>query len=164
MVAAISAWRRTCGSWRSKRGPYVSGGAPQAPAAEIREDLTRRVVPGRTGDAAARMRAGTAHVQPAERTAVVAVTEHRARAEQLIEAQRAVEDVPADQPEGALQVERTHDLASEHRRLEVGRVSVDGLDHEVGHRLAMRVPGLPVGERRRHVLTEQARDVASRRR
>ena len=61
--------------------------------------------------------------RPAERTAVVAVAEHRARGEQLIETQRAVDDVPADEAEGALEVERTHDLPTEHGRLEVRRVA-----------------------------------------
>src|SRR5579863_143886 len=117
MVAAMSAWRRCSGSWRSKRGlcaarAMPSGGAPQAAAAEVGEDLARRVVAGRAGDAAARMGARTAHVQTAQRPAVVAVTEHRARGEQLVEAQRAVEDVPAEQSERAFQVERTHDLAA----------------------------------------------------
>jgi len=52
------------------------------------------------------MRAGAAHVKPLQRSAVIAVAEHRARREQLIEAQGAVGDVAADQPEGALQIER----------------------------------------------------------
>jgi hypothetical protein len=45
------------------------------------------------------MRAGAAEVEARHRTAVVAVAERRARGEQLVERQRAVEDVAADQAE-----------------------------------------------------------------
>src|ERR1700733_10146585 len=98
MVALISAWRRTCGSWRSKRGlraaRAMSGDAAQPPAAEVGKDFPRRVVSGRAGHAAARMGAGATHVQSLQRPAVVAVAEHGARREQLVEAQLAVEDIP----------------------------------------------------------------------
>ena len=73
-------------------------------------------------------------------------------------------DVPADEPESALEVERAHDLAAEHRRLEVRCVGVDGVDHQVRYFLAMRVPGAAVRELRGDVLAEEARDVLSLRR
>src|SRR5262249_20576824 len=143
MVAAISSRRRCSGSWRSKRGlaaparvlcvvltrrdvgrgslrgAVASCDPPQAAVAEGTEDLARGVVSGSPGYAATRMRAGAAHVQALQRPAVVAVAEHRARGEQLIEAEGAVEDVAAGQAEGALEVERTHDLTSEHGGLEI---------------------------------------------
>src|SRR4029077_19539051 len=146
MVASTSAWRRRCGSWRSKRGwrarparrrgggqqpPPAPPPPPQSPAAKIAQDLARRVVTRSPRHAPARMRAGAAHVEPLQRSAVVAVAEHRARAEQLIEAQGAVRDVATDEPEGALQIERTHDLTAEYRRLEVGSVGVDRVDHQI---------------------------------
>ena len=77
---------------------------------------------------------------PCERSAVIAVPEHRPRREQLIEAQRAVEDVAADEAEGALEIERAHDLPAEHRGLEIRRMAVDQIDHEVGDLLAVRRP------------------------
>src|SRR5271156_3016664 len=101
MVAATNAWRRCAGSWRTKRGfaagsnfsagltdtcalrsprgPAASCHPSQSPATKVGDDLARRVVAGRAGDTAPRVRAGAAHVQARERTAVVAVAEHRAR-------------------------------------------------------------------------------------
>ena len=64
-----------------------------------------------------------AHVEAGQRAAIVAVAEHRARGEQLIERQRAVKDVAADQAEGAFEIERAQDLPAEHRGLEVRRVA-----------------------------------------
>ena len=87
------------------------------------------------------MRAGAAHVETGERPAVVRMPEHRTRGEHLPEIERAVEDVAADQPEGAFEIERREDLSPEHRTLEVRRVSVDRVDHQVGDRLAMFIPG-----------------------
>ena len=65
----------------------------------IPQDHLRRVVAGRTGDAAAGMRAGAAKIKSAQRTAIIRMTQHRPRREQLIERQRAVEDIAADQAE-----------------------------------------------------------------
>src|SRR6266700_7849750 len=73
---------------------------------QVPEDLPRRVVARRSGDAAAGMRTGSAQVQPAHRRAVVGVAEHGPRRKELVERQRAVEDIPADHAELALEVER----------------------------------------------------------
>src|SRR5580704_10872333 len=88
-------------------------------AAEIRDDLACRVMARGPGDAATGVRPGAAHVESAKRPAIVAIAEHGARREQLIEAQYPMHDVAVHQAEGALEVERTHDLAPEHARLEV---------------------------------------------
>src|ERR1700686_5396752 len=117
MVASMSAWRSCCGRWRLKTGlraptpplPTSAPPPPPPPAAKVAEDLARRVVTRGAAHAAPGMGAGAAHVKPLQRSAVIAVAEHRARREQLIEAQGAVGNVAADEPEGALQIERTHD-------------------------------------------------------
>src|SRR5690606_9707983 len=82
---------------------------------QIRDYRARRVVARCAGHAAARMGAGTAQVQARQRAAIVRLAEYRPRAEQLIEAQRAVEDVAADEAEVAFEIERALDLAAEHR-------------------------------------------------
>jgi hypothetical protein len=48
--------------------------------------------------------------------------------------------------------------------LEVRRVAVDGIDHQVGHVFAVLVPARPIGQLRRHVLAEQAGHVLAGRR
>ena len=46
----------------------------------------------------------------------------------------------ADKAESALKIKRRHDLATEDGALEIRRVAVDRVDHQVGHRLAVIVP------------------------
>ncbi len=97
-------------------------------------------MPRRTGDATAGMRTRTAQIQARQRAAIAALTEHRPRAEQLIEGQRAVHDVAADQAEVAFEVERRLDLAADDEVLEPWRELVHGRDHQIGDFLAMIVP------------------------
>ena len=110
------------------------------------------------------MGAGAAMVEAGEGAAVVGVAEHRAGGEQLVERQRAVEDVAADEPEDAFEVERRERLAGDDAVLEAGGVALDGGDHEVGDLLAMIVPGPSLRKLRRDVLAEQARDMRALRR
>src|ERR1700686_2990222 len=101
------------------------------------------------------MRARSAPIQPLERAAVIAVPQHRPRREQLVQAQGAMENVAADEPEGPLQIERTHNLPPEHRGLEIRRMSIDKIDHDIGNFLAMCVPRRVVRQNWRHMLAEQ---------
>ena len=112
---------------------------------EIPQHFARRIVARRAGHAAARMRARAAHVEARQRPAIVRMAEHRAGREHLPEIERAVKDVAADQAEGALEIERRHDLPAEHRAFEIRRMAVDRRDHQVGDRLAMVVPDDPSG-------------------
>src|SRR5437868_10520983 len=73
---------------------------------QIAQHFPRAVVAGRAGDAAARMGARAAQVEPLERSAIVRVAQHRSRRPELIERKLAVEDVAADQAEVALEVRR----------------------------------------------------------
>src|ERR1700733_15142936 len=114
---------RTMNTSRARESRYsfqYAGSSPfHAPAPEVGDDFARGIVAGCSGHAAARMRARSAHVQPRQGSAIVAVAQHRPCREHLVQAQGAVENVAADQPEGALEVERAHDLPSEHRSLEI---------------------------------------------
>src|SRR4029077_20143873 len=127
--------------------------------AVIAQDYPRRVVAGRAGDAAAGMGAAAAMVKPLHGAAIVGVAEHRAGREELIECQRAMKDVAAEQSELPLQVERGENLPPQHACRKAGGVSVDGCDHEIGDFLAMIVPRPSFGKLRRHMLAKQARDM-----
>src|SRR5712671_2021513 len=89
---------------------------------EVPQDLARAVVARRAGHAAARMRARAAEIESLDRAAVVGVAQKRARRPELIEGERAVEDIAAHQAEIALEVggrERGmgHDAAPEAGRM-----------------------------------------------
>src|SRR5579862_4217227 len=126
------------------RNSAPSGGAPQPALSKVQNDLARRIVSGRSRHATPRMRAGPAHVQSGERPAIVTVPEHGPCGEHLIKTQHTVEDVTADEPEGALEIERAHDLTTDHRRLEIGCIRIHRLDHQIRDGLAMYVPGCAV--------------------
>src|SRR5260221_121027 len=86
------------------------------------------------------MRARAAEVETFYRRAVVGIAEHRPGREQLVERERAVKDVPADEAELALEVERRKYLAREDARLEIRRVTVHRFDDGVGGGFALVVP------------------------
>ena len=106
----------------------------------VAKDFPRRIVARRAGDAAARMRARAAHVEAGDRRAVIGMAEHRAGRKNLVERQRAMKDVAAEKAEGAFEIERRKHLPPEHRGLEVRRIGIDRLDHQVGDRLRVIVP------------------------
>src|SRR5262245_46411539 len=124
---------------------------------EITQDLSGGVASGQPRDAAAWMRPGPAQVKIWNRHAVIGVAQHRPRAEQLVEAELAMEDVAVDEAEATLQIERGEDLTAEHAGLEVGRVLVHRRNHQIGKLLPRRIPTAPIGKLRGHVLHEQAR-------
>ena len=129
-----------------------------------RAGFRARLVPWHAGDAAAGMRTRAAHVETLQRTAIVAVAEDRPRREQLVERERAVEDVAADQAELALEIERRQHPATDDARGEIRRVAVHRRDHQVGDLVPRGVPRHAVGQRRIGMLAKQARDVLARRR
>ncbi len=83
--------------------------------------VLRRVVGGGAGDAAAGVGARAAMVEALQRPAIIGVAQHRPRREQLIERQRAVKDVAAEQAELPLEVERRQHLAADHARRKARR-------------------------------------------
>src|SRR5690606_36877652 len=102
-----------------------------APPSEIPQDLPRGSVAGCAGDAATGMGAGSAHIEAGDRPAVIRVAKHGPRGKNLSEIERAVENVAADQAESPFEIERAEDLPPDHRRLEVGRIGIDRVDHQV---------------------------------
>src|SRR5882724_7210094 len=76
-----------------KRSTGLSMICEQRPV--IAQKRLRGVVAGGAGDAAAGMRAGAAMIEALQGAAIVGMAQHRPCREQLIERQRAVEDIPA---------------------------------------------------------------------
>src|ERR1700744_609589 len=159
---------RTIGPWthagaayspRPRNSRVFLSYAARSAAAKIREDFTRGVMSGSPRDTATRMGSGATHVQTLQRSAVVLISEHRARREHLIERQCAVKYVAADETEGALEIQRALDLAPEHGGFEIRGVLVDGLDHQIRDLVAVRVPGLAIRKLRSNMLAEEARHV-----
>src|SRR5271155_4522326 len=89
--------------------------------------------------------------------------EHRPRREQLIERQRAVKNIAAEQAKLALQIERRQDLPPDHACRKTRRIFIHRRDHEIGYFIAMVVPGSAAGQLWRDMLAEQAGDMLARR-
>ena len=96
-------------------------------------------MPRRARHPAAGMSARTAKIEPGNRHPVISMTQNRPGAEQLIQRQPPVEDVAADQAEASFQIARPQRQPPDHRGLEARRVGLDRFDHQIGHRVAMRV-------------------------
>src|SRR5260221_12267159 len=90
------------------------------------------------------------------------MTQHRPSAEELVQCELAVEDVPADQAEFALEVERRQHPASGDGRAEIGRETRHLIDDRIASVLALVVPAAPAGKRVTKVLAKDARDMGSR--
>src|SRR5262245_53652909 len=137
------------------------GARSTSSAPPVREDLARRVVARRAGDAAPRMCAGAAEVEPVHRRAVARPARDRAHEEELVQHQVAVEDVPLGEPGGALQVERSEHVPGLDRARDVRRVTADRLDDLVAEAIASLVPA-PLREAVGDVLHEAGHDVLAR--
>src|SRR5205085_11543375 len=94
-----------------------------------------------------------------ERHAISSSSDHRTRAEQLVEAHLAVENVAANQAEAALQVERRMDLPADHRLGKAGRMAVHHCDDRISSLIALLVPGSPSAKVVTEMLAEQTGDV-----
>src|SRR3982074_115661 len=90
------------------RGTVIGASAKQRPV--IPQDYARGVVAGGAGDAAAGMRAGAAMVEALQGAPIVGMAEDRARREQLVQRQRTMKNIAAEQPELAFQIERRQNL------------------------------------------------------
>src|SRR5579859_4465374 len=123
-----SGWPRRCSCAPTiPSPPRILARALQPPPLEVGEDFGRGIVSRRAGHAAAGMGSRTAHIEAGHRRAVIGMAQHRPRREQLVQVELAMEDVAADQAEGAFEVERAVDLHAQHRLLEVRRIFVDGI-------------------------------------
>src|SRR5216683_621275 len=83
----------------------------------------------------------SAMVEALQGSAIVRVAEHRPRREQLVQRQRAMKNIAAEQAELALEIERRQNLPADHACREARRIFIHGRDHEIGDLLAMVVPG-----------------------
>ena len=104
-----------------------------APPLQICGNHLGGVVTRRAGDAAARMRAGAAHIKPGNGTAIVRMAQHRARREQSDRG--SARRGRCRRRSGRTSRSRSSGLMicrAEHRGLEVRRIGVDRLDHQVG--------------------------------
>src|SRR3982751_2754747 len=125
------------------------------PEAAVAKHRMRGVVPRSTRDSAAGVGARAAKVEALERHAVIGRTDHGTGAEQLVEAHLAVENVAADQPKAALEVERRVDLASKHRFGEARCVAIHRRDDRIGGSLALIIPAAPLAEVIAEMLAEE---------
>src|SRR6476661_1039594 len=132
---------------------------PPLPRPAIGEESMRRVVPGRAGHAAAGMRAGTAEVETFQGHPIIRRADHRPGAEQLIEPHLAMEDVSADEPEPALEIERRVDLAAEYRGGKAGRAAPDARNNCICRLFALPPPAPPPPEVEAEMLAEERRNM-----
>ena len=86
------------------------------------------------------MRRRAAHVEAADRRAVLRPARRRPQEEELLERELALEDVALRQPEHALDVERRQHLPVQDPLADVRRVDGDRVDDGVAERLALVVP------------------------
>ncbi len=114
------------------RGDKPRSVASSCAPTRVAQDFTRGVVPRHAGDATAGMRARTAHVQPLERSPIVAVAEDRSCRKQLVERQRAMKDVATGKAEFALEVKRGKHAARDDACAEAGRVTGNSVEHQIG--------------------------------
>src|SRR5712691_14175 len=110
-------------------------------APEIARNLFRRERPGSAVESGSGMRARATHIKVADRRRIACKTEQRARDEQLIERELAVEDVTAGQAVRALEIQRCDHLARHDRRFEAGRIACDRASRGVAEAIALGVPG-----------------------
>src|SRR3954470_6261690 len=139
------------------------GGKAAKVSSRLAEYAKRRVAPGRTHDAAAGMRCRSAHPQILNRRLVLRPPRHRARKEQLLERQLALEDVAFRQTELAFEIEWRHHLPMQNDVADVRCILGDRLDHRVAERLALVVPS-PRRQLVRRVLHEARQNVFAWRR
>src|SRR5688572_2053272 len=151
--------RRAPGSGRAPAARRAARSTPPLPWPAVGEHRARRIMAGGAGDSSARVSARSAQVQAFERHPVIRGADHRPGAEQLVEAHLAVENIAADQPEAALEIERRMDLASEHRLREPRRMGVNRRDDRVRGLLALMIPAPAGPEVETEMLAEQGRDM-----
>src|SRR3954447_16082719 len=110
------------------------------PEPPVGEHGLSRIMARRARNTAPRARTGAAQIETLQGHAVVCRTDHRPRAEQLVQPHLAVENVAADQPKAALEIERRMKLAAEHRFGKTRRMRVDRGDNLVRRLLPLLVP------------------------
>src|SRR5216683_2990304 len=109
------------------------------------------------------MRGGAAHIEVADRRAVVGPAGNGAEEEKLFERKFALKNVALREAEFALEIERGENLAGDDGFFDVGCVLGDGVDDGVAEGFALLVPGA-LRELVGRVLHEAGENVLARRR
>src|ERR1700744_5310248 len=94
-------------------------------SAEVVDDFFGGVRTTCAGESVARMRAGAAEEQSANRSLIAGPIEHGTHGKKLIEREFAVEDVAAGEAVDRLEVARRNDLHRFDDLIEVGRMNAD---------------------------------------
>src|SRR5712691_10834909 len=109
------------------------------------------------------MRCGTAHIEVVDRGAVVGPSGDGAKEKELFQRKLALKNVALGEPEFALKIERSENLAASDDVFDVGSVFGDGVDDVVTEGFALVVP-VAFGEFVRRVLDKAGENVFARRR
>ena len=104
------------------------------------QDGLSGVVPWRAGDAAARVRSGTAHPQPVDRRTVLCPTGQRPHKEHLFERDVAMKNIAFGDAEGLLEIKRCIDAARNDRGRHVWCKPADQFGNPVAKRFAQVIP------------------------
>ena len=96
---------------------------PSGSALPVPEDLSRRVVPGISGDPPSRMCPCPTQIEALYGRPIAGEPGDRSHEEQLIQRVLSIVDVPFGEPKCLLEVQRRQHVSVENRRFEVGRVS-----------------------------------------
>src|SRR5260370_34611677 len=86
------------------------------------------------------MRGGTAHIEIADRSAIVGPAGNGAQEKKLLERELALKDIALGEAELALEIERRENLAADDDFFDVGGVLGNRVDDVVAKGLALLVP------------------------
>src|SRR2546425_3990279 len=109
------------------------------------------------------MRCGTAHIKVVDRRAVVGPSGDGAKEKELFQRKLALKNVALGEPEFALEIKRSENLAADDDVFDVGSVFGDGVDDVVAEGFALVVP-VAFGEFVGRILDKAGENVLARRR
>src|SRR4051812_15569951 len=132
---------------------------PAIPEPSVSKHGLSSIMPRCSRHPATRMSARAAQIKTLERHPVICSADHRAGAEQLVEAHLAMEDVAADQSKATFKVEWRMDLAAEHRLCKSRCMGIDSRNDLVGGIFPLLVPASTRSEIVPEMLAKEAGDV-----
>src|ERR1700684_3311506 len=106
----------------------------------LANECTRGIAAGDAHDAAARVTAGAAQVQPPQWRAILGGTGHRSHDEELVERQRSAMPVSAADARLPLDVRRSQQLRGFDAGAQPGRAALERIDDQVREALALVLP------------------------
>src|ERR1700733_9510720 len=111
-----------------------------ASSGRLANERTRRIATGDAHDAAARVTAGTAQVQPAQWRAILRGTRHRSHDEELVERQLSVMPVSAADAKLPLDVRRGQQLRGFDAGAQPACAALERLDDQIREARALVLP------------------------